>query len=773
MSHKRGESSFSDWESVNEDDVGVQGGSPDERQVVLELPPEGLCASGVAADEAAASKSTAKYTGNEGSAAGNSSSISSFVPVSRFDSMSMQTSELPSAASSSSLYESLDDGFSLSSSFDILSLSSGELVRRCKRCKFHNSHDSFVCASCELALVANPNIDIDAQIAMHLQQKEEQDARAILQEAELEAEQKRRQICQDPFYEHARILNSDIREACDSFMSFQTLPNHEDLEGQVLNFVKQAVDLPSPKTISFAFKCTHHTSLEYVRTNGLPRNQVLSITTDEVEVSHSLEDALVSFETLQTMSDEPLRPIPEDGMEQTTIPSCLCWIVAILQSADSNHGEAQNVLLPPSQTLPLAYFDSRLEVDLPLYQLLGNLQRTFITFFQENLDLPIFVTDTRKLDDNIFKQPSEDNRSEGSASMESASSPPNENKEPHFWGQQDDSGGEVGHLSEPAETGGNKSSWSLKLYNRINAIAAVGSSMVICCNDRDVYLYKESRVNKRLLQADTRVSCLASAPSPQLDGHLLAIGDINGVVSVYKIQGDEVTAVQICNPESDENLTYNFLRRRIPILDIRFLPSGNSIAFVNRERECQLWSLIDGTCECRLRLNSTKLTAACFSPDGNTLASIEEDKRSIDLWKLQGELHQLTGHESSLDVIGRREYRIRALAFSADGNYLASAGNDLTIRLWDIQRDDIQCTKVIRVPVPLSSLTFSPDSTLLAGGGGNGSVQVWNVSTRSDDATWTLAGNKGSIKSLMFLPDGKTLVSVGCTDCIVRFWSLG
>jgi WD40 repeat protein len=69
--------------------------------------------------------------------------------------------------------------------------------------------------------------------------------------------------------------------------------------------------------------------------------------------------------------------------------------------------------------------------------------------------------------------------------------------------------------------------------------------------------------------------------------------------------------------------------------------------------------------------------AIAFSPDGNILASGGDDKK-IRLWDLStGQTgRQLIGHSS----------RIRSLTFSPDGHHLASAGDDGTVRLWGTTR---------------------------------------------------------------------------------------
>ena len=69
----------------------------------------------------------------------------------------------------------------------------------------------------------------------------------------------------------------------------------------------------------------------------------------------------------------------------------------------------------------------------------------------------------------------------------------------------------------------------------------------------------------------------------------------------------------------------------------------------------------------------------------------------------------------------------------------------------------------------IRSVAFSPNGNLLASGGHDKTIKLWDVATRQ--ARGILTGHTDEVYSVAFSPNGKTLVS-GSTDQTVKLWDI-
>jgi len=120
------------------------------------------------------------------------------------------------------------------------------------------------------------------------------------------------------------------------------------------------------------------------------------------------------------------------------------------------------------------------------------------------------------------------------------------------------------------------------------------------------------------------------------------------------------------------------------------------------------------------------------------------------------------------------------VAFSPDGQMLASAGVDKTIRFWDVESGKLICTPMNEHLGGVSRLVFHPkDSRTLVSGGHTQpnpdcSVRLWRINEPDDRLCKIIGQYDDWISSIAYSPDGKVLATAtGSGGVILRHGATG
>jgi WD40 repeat protein len=162
-----------------------------------------------------------------------------------------------------------------------------------------------------------------------------------------------------------------------------------------------------------------------------------------------------------------------------------------------------------------------------------------------------------------------------------------------------------------------------------------------------------------------------------------------------------------------------------------------------------------------IQAHTSETAAACFSPDGRTLATAGCDDNTVALWEARTgrNLTRFSGHS---------EY-VNAVAFHPGGRKVVSAACDHTLRLWDVTAEKLDCLLKCE-GYDAYSVAFAQGGALLACGTmQDGSVRLWDLVQVRE--VCRLRTGSGPWTRVAVSPDGSTLATVNC-DGSVRLWDV-
>ena len=151
-----------------------------------------------------------------------------------------------------------------------------------------------------------------------------------------------------------------------------------------------------------------------------------------------------------------------------------------------------------------------------------------------------------------------------------------------------------------------------------------------------------------------------------------------------------------------------------------------------------------------------------FSPNGNTLASAGMDG-SVRIWD--------TNSGQLLRVLSQHGEHVWDVAFSPDGKLLASSGHDGTVRIWQPSTGKLIRTFIQHYKTS-NGLAFDPTGKYIAAGSGSGKrgrVVIWNVETGKE--ALVISGHTRQVMDVAFRPDGQQLVSASM-DKTIKVWDV-
>jgi len=265
------------------------------------------------------------------------------------------------------------------------------------------------------------------------------------------------------------------------------------------------------------------------------------------------------------------------------------------------------------------------------------------------------------------------------------------------------------------------------------------------------------------------------------DGRLLAYSSRDGRARLWDVEGEQL-AEDI--PKQDCDL-------------LAFSPDSRILAGM-ADNEIWLWDVAAGRFLPPLQAGSKKVLTIAFTPKGDRLISSDyagfvyvwdwRDARLSHHWQIaEGYVHRLAIHPDgemiAINYLNQgiqfctlegveipsklpREGNYFELAFSPSGEWLAGAGPEGHVHIWQTQPGEL--SRLLRGHAhPVGVIAFFPHSQWIASASADQTVRIWELG--SERQLYELSGYRRSIGTLAIAPDGKTLACAG-SGAAVHLW---
>jgi WD40 repeat protein len=202
-----------------------------------------------------------------------------------------------------------------------------------------------------------------------------------------------------------------------------------------------------------------------------------------------------------------------------------------------------------------------------------------------------------------------------------------------------------------------------------------------------------------------------------------------------------------------------------PVWSVAFSSDGTYLAATTVPGDVWLEDLATGQVLRFLQGPWLSAQSLAFAPGEHVLA-VAGDQPTVRLWDVD------TGGERATIEAGKTFAKL--VAFSPGGALMAAsaregAGEGGVVTLWD-RRTHHRLATLRGHHGAINALAFSPDGSRLASGDSQGVVRVWDTTTWRERTSLQAHEIGRIIQAVAFSPHGTSLVSAGLLDREVRFW---
>jgi WD40 repeat protein len=297
--------------------------------------------------------------------------------------------------------------------------------------------------------------------------------------------------------------------------------------------------------------------------------------------------------------------------------------------------------------------------------------------------------------------------------------------------------------------------------SQIIAIASADPFVRLWKPDDPKDIYTKCKTQEQI-QSDS----LSSSP----DGRLIAYASNDGKINLLNFSSPSLKGNNCSKVQYSPRIFEKEKPQHWNIYKVVFSPDSLTIAFI-------INSKIEGRNEARIefwQVNDDKLNFKRLISVPNIVNSLSlSSKGEIAIGSFDGKIQLSNNEGKSLSLEGH-EASVNSVSFSSNGNMIASASNDGTVRIWDTvsgkQKNSLETSNGHTDSV--NDVSFSSDDKTVVSASADRTIIIWqNFNTKEKPETVKLIGHKGSVYRAIFSDDGKFVVS-NSRDGTMRLWNV-
>jgi WD40 repeat protein len=153
-----------------------------------------------------------------------------------------------------------------------------------------------------------------------------------------------------------------------------------------------------------------------------------------------------------------------------------------------------------------------------------------------------------------------------------------------------------------------------------------------------------------------------------------------------------------------------------PVQRTFFSPNAKYIATATEDKRVSVWRTSDGTNICYTGANPEAAADCAFSPDGRLFATVAGNE--VRLWEMDG--------TERARIIHDRDHQVYDLAFSPNGQHLATASQDDPARIWEVMGYREPITKKGNY---IKKIAFDRDGRCFATADRDYNARIWETAS--------------------------------------------